>query len=55
MVKKEWSWMYFNEEWNGPSTDDDTKAQPKDDYGDTYVDGIDEYFPNSPISSTTED
>jgi hypothetical protein len=47
------TFTFFNEEWN--LSDDDTKAQPKDVYGDIYVDGIDEYFPNSPISSTTED
>lgn len=23
MVKKEWAWMYFNDEWNEPTTDND--------------------------------
>lgn len=31
MIKKEWVWMYFNDEWNEP--DDDETA---------YEDGIDE-------------
>ena len=45
--------IFFEDRWNNSA--EDTKAQPKDVYGDIYVDGIDEYFPNSPISSTTED
>ncbi len=32
MIKKEWMWMYFNDEWNQPDDDDDS----------TYVDGVDE-------------
>ena len=34
MIKKEWMWMYFNDEWN---------TQPDDEDDDnTYVDGVDE-------------
>jgi len=37
MVKKEWVWMYFNDEWNEPTTDNDG--------GDAdVIDGVD--FPN---------
>jgi hypothetical protein len=37
MVKKEWVWMYFNDEWNEPTTNND-----EGDDESTYVDGIDE-------------
>ena len=33
-IKKEWTWMYFNEEWNQPDDEDDDET--------TYVDGVDE-------------
>jgi hypothetical protein len=45
--------IFFEESWNESA--EDTKAQPKDDYGDTHIDGVDEYFPNAPRSSTIED
>ena len=32
MLKKEWAWMYFNDEWNKEPDDDDT----------AYEDGVDE-------------
>lgn len=47
------TFTFFNEEWN--ITAEDTKAQPKDDYGDTHIDNVDEYFPNARRSSTIED
>jgi hypothetical protein len=34
MIKKEWMWMYFNDEWNQPDDEDDDET--------TYVDGVDE-------------
>jgi|MDTC01.1.fsa_nt_gb hypothetical protein len=33
MIKKEWMWMYFNDEWNQSDDEDDET---------TYVDGVDE-------------
>jgi hypothetical protein len=45
--------IFFEDSWN--QSEEDTKAQPKDDYGDIHVDGVDEYFPNAPLSSTIED
>jgi hypothetical protein len=33
-IKKEWMWMYFNDEWNQPDDEDDDET--------TYVDGVDE-------------
>jgi hypothetical protein len=32
MIPKEWTWMYFNDEWNEPDDDDET----------AYEDGVDE-------------
>lgn len=37
MVKKEWVWMYFNDEWNEPTTDNDGGDED-------FVDSVD--FPN---------
>ena len=34
MIKKEWMWMYFNDEWNQSDDEDDDET--------TYVDGVDE-------------
>jgi len=51
--KKEAEFTYFNEEWNG--TSEETKAQPKDDYGDTHIDGVDEWIYTTRESSTIED
>ena len=45
--------IFFEDSWN--NSVESTKAQPKDDYGDIHVDGVDEYFPNAPRSSTIED
>ena len=40
MIKKEWTWMYFNDEWNTESpTDDDEGLTISDEDG--YEDGID--------------
>ena len=35
MIKKEWMWMYFNDEWNQPDDEEDDDET-------TYVDGVDE-------------
>lgn len=45
--------IFFEESWNHSA--EDTKAQPKDDYGDNHVDGVDEWFHNTRESSTIED
>ena len=45
--------IFFEDSWN--TSAEDTKAQPKDDYGDDHVDGVDEYFPNARRSFTIED
>lgn len=45
--------IFFEDSWNRSA--EDTEAQPKDDFGDGHVDGVDEWFPNSKKSSTTED
>ena len=42
MIKKEWTWMYFNDEWNMNTespTDDDEGLTISDEDG--YEDGID--------------
>jgi hypothetical protein len=36
MVKKEWQWMYFNDEWNETSTDSDGGDEDHEDFVDTY-------------------
>ena len=44
MVKKEWVWMYFNDEWNEPTTDNDGGDED-------FVDGVDTYI--EPKEDTT--
>lgn len=44
MVKKEWVWMYFNDEWNEHPTD-------VDDGDEDFIDGVDTYHP--PKEDTT--
>ena len=36
MVKKEGAWMFFNDEWNEPSTDKDGGDEDHEDFVDTY-------------------
>lgn len=36
MVKKEWAWMFFNDEWNEPSTDNDGGDEDHEDFVDSY-------------------
>lgn len=48
MIKKEWTWMYFNEEWN-------TKSPSDDELGEDHEDGIDAIPPNRKSSSNEID
>ena len=45
--------IFFEDSWNESA--EDTKAQPKDEYGDIHIDGVDEDFVNTSRSSTIED
>jgi len=42
MIKKEWTWMYFNDEWNTESPSDDDEGTTISDE-DGYEDGVDEF------------
>lgn len=46
MVKKEWAWMFFNDEWNEPATDDDGGDED-------HIDGVDEYYSPSDYKKNT--
>ena len=46
MVKKEWAFMYFNDEWNEPNTDNDGGDED-------VIDGVD--FPNEASSNSNSD
>ena len=48
MVKKEWVWMYFNDEWNEPATDDDGGDED-------HIDGVDEYYSPSDYKKNTHE
>lgn len=53
MIKKEWVWMYFNDEWNTESPTDDEKGTTiSDEEG--YEDGVDE-FPTKKHKTIDED
>ena len=51
MIKKEWHWMYFNDEWNQPKKDNKIglksymcNVDDKDDYQDHLEDGVDDFI-----------
>ena len=46
MVKKEWAFMYFNDEWNDPNTDNDGGDED-------VIDGVD--FPNETSKNSNSD
>lgn len=48
MVKKEWVWMYFNDEWNEPSTDNDGGDED-------HIDGVDEYLEDKKNTYDSDD
>ena len=43
--------IFFEDSWN--TSAEDTKAQPKDDFGDDHIDGIDEHFSPSEYKRNT--
>lgn len=51
MIKKEWHWMYFNDEWNQPKKDNKIglksymcNVDDNDDYQDHLEDGVDDFI-----------
>jgi hypothetical protein len=64
MIKKEWHWMFFNEEWNNNLKDDKIGLKSymcnmddkNDDYQDHLEDGVDDFIStNKPTPYNDDD
>jgi hypothetical protein len=64
MIKKEWHWMFFNEEWNNKPKDDKIGLKSymcnmddkNDDYQDHLEDGVDDFIStNKPTPYNDDD
>jgi hypothetical protein len=64
MIKKEWHWMFFNEEWNNNPKDDKIGLKSymcnmddkNDDYQDHLEDGVDDFIStNKPTPYNDDD
>jgi len=64
MIKKEWHWMYFNDEWNQPKKDNkiglksymcEVDKETRDDDEQHLEDGVDDFISTSKPTTYNDD